>query len=682
MFTLILFLNFILLFFLFTRNDDNSFTNFRLAFTKALISIFLISAFFTEVLSFLGQLNFVTDFSCWLILSITLFVILFFKKNINLRKIKLNDQSVVIFGLMFLLILVPLFFQGLYYPPNNSDSLGYHLPRIAHWIQNNSLNHYLTGDFRQLYTPPLSEFVLLHLKLLAGSDLWFYIVQFSSMLGSMFLISLIVELFGFNYKFQILSCLLVAAIPMGILQSTTTQTDYLAAFLLCVFIFFSLRIIFSKMRSKSDFIFSGIALGLGFFTKATMAIFSFPFLLWLLVVLFIKSWKKAFYVLAFFIFIILMINFPFWIRNYNFCGNFLGPKFFIGLVKNETINAKFLISNLVRNISMHMAFPFANRVYNKLIDSFHEKILGISTQEKPITFGRETYEPFFCIDEDRSGNFFFIFILFFCLFYFLFNLKSYISAKRYNVLIYLFCLLSGYLLFSLIFKWQPWITRLDLPFFVISVPIIVCVFKDLSLRLNCLSVKAFYVLLILLGSYWMLSFLIKNKLVFATLVICGLIYYFVLQFVFKKESLWRIFILCIFVFAIPYVFFNKKSPILGNSTMFYSSHDIKFFHGKIDEYNKYVFIADVLNEYKVKNIFIEPCGCINEYWLWIIFNEKLDREFFIKNINENIGDLKEKFCAVISYIPEEQSIVKRDELQFSKFLGTERDPLSLFILRA
>jgi hypothetical protein len=35
-------------------------------------------------------------------------------------------------------------------PPNNTDSLQYHVPRIVNWIQNGSLRHYPTGFHPQL----------------------------------------------------------------------------------------------------------------------------------------------------------------------------------------------------------------------------------------------------------------------------------------------------------------------------------------------------------------------------------------------------------------------------------------------------------------------------------------------------------------------------------------------------
>ncbi|MDR1089529.1 MAG: hypothetical protein LBL79_00500 [Prevotella sp.] len=42
-------------------------------------------------------------------------------------------------------VLIITFFLALAYPPNNWDSMTYHLPRIEHWIQNGNLDHYYTS---------------------------------------------------------------------------------------------------------------------------------------------------------------------------------------------------------------------------------------------------------------------------------------------------------------------------------------------------------------------------------------------------------------------------------------------------------------------------------------------------------------------------------------------------------
>jgi hypothetical protein len=54
--------------------------------------------------------------------------------------------------------------------PNNWDSMVYVMPRVSHWIQNLTVDHYPTHSPLQLNSGPWAEFVILDFQLLAGND--------------------------------------------------------------------------------------------------------------------------------------------------------------------------------------------------------------------------------------------------------------------------------------------------------------------------------------------------------------------------------------------------------------------------------------------------------------------------------------------------------------------------------
>ena len=58
--------------------------------------------------------------------------------------------------------------------PYNWDSMTYHLPRIAYWAQNRSVEHYATNCVRQVSSPVLAEFVNLHVYVLSRGHDWFF----------------------------------------------------------------------------------------------------------------------------------------------------------------------------------------------------------------------------------------------------------------------------------------------------------------------------------------------------------------------------------------------------------------------------------------------------------------------------------------------------------------------------
>ena len=78
-------------------------------------------------------------------------------------------------------------------PPNNWDSLVYHMGRVPHWIQNRSIEHYPTNIKTQIYYPPFAEWVILHFQILSGSDRFANFVQWFSLLGSAVAASLIAK---------------------------------------------------------------------------------------------------------------------------------------------------------------------------------------------------------------------------------------------------------------------------------------------------------------------------------------------------------------------------------------------------------------------------------------------------------------------------------------------------------
>ena len=65
---------------------------------------------------------------------------------------------------------IALFIVALVSPPNNVDSLLYHMPRVVHWAQNQSLEHFPAPHIGQNVRPYWAEAAILHLRVLWGDD--------------------------------------------------------------------------------------------------------------------------------------------------------------------------------------------------------------------------------------------------------------------------------------------------------------------------------------------------------------------------------------------------------------------------------------------------------------------------------------------------------------------------------
>ena len=171
-------------------------------------------------------------------------------------------------------------------PPNNYDSMTYHMSRVAHWVQNGSVAHYPTHILRQIYQTPWAEFALLQMQVTCGGDRCANLVQWAAMVGSVAGVSWIARQLGAGPRGQVFAAVLCATIPMGLLQATSTQNDYVLAFWLVCLVTFVLAVV-SDTGGASDrksAVAAGAALGLALLTKGTGYLLACPFVLWLGVV--------------------------------------------------------------------------------------------------------------------------------------------------------------------------------------------------------------------------------------------------------------------------------------------------------------------------------------------------------------------------------------------------------------
>ena len=104
-------------------------------------------------------------------------------------------------------------------PPQTWDSLNYHMSRVAHWAQNQSVKPFATGIEIQNSIPPGAELGMLHLYVLDGGDRYVNFIEWFAMLGSLVGVSLMAKRFGAKRNGQIISVVFAVTIPMGIVQA-------------------------------------------------------------------------------------------------------------------------------------------------------------------------------------------------------------------------------------------------------------------------------------------------------------------------------------------------------------------------------------------------------------------------------------------------------------------------------
>jgi hypothetical protein len=218
------------------------------------------------------------------------------------------------------LVAVVLLAVAIISPPNTYDSALYHMARVMHWQQNASLRPYPALVEHQLHKPIWAETAILHLRMLWGNDRPANLVQWFSMVGSLIVASGIGALLKGGRGGQILAAAFCVSIPMGVLQATSTQNDYVPAFWgACI----AYLVVLSMRRELKtwELVSLATATGLGVLTKGTMFVYAPPFIAWFLIhELVVRGPRKAIRGAFAITGVAVLLNLGFWSRNIQVYG--------------------------------------------------------------------------------------------------------------------------------------------------------------------------------------------------------------------------------------------------------------------------------------------------------------------------------------------------------------------------
>lgn len=492
--------------------------------TKSVIENTLITVIFfsilvvlsTEILSLFHQLNSKGIIFFWTFVSLTGASIIFknkeiiksqnyfdFKKKISILSKYSFFLKLCVFSTLILVI--GFFLQGIYYAPNNWDSMTYHLPRIMHWIQNQSVENYATHIERQLYQPLLVEYFILHLTLLLNNDILSNSIQFSYFIFTTFAIIGILRLFNISNKFQLIALILCFTLPEALLQASSTQNDLGHSFYILTSIYFGIKY-YKNLRFIHLFLFSS-SIGLSLLTKAIAYIYA-PVIILILGLFLLRKIiieqkiKPIIFHSIIAIIPLIFINFGHSYRNYLITDNILGttPSITKGIVFEKT-SPKIILSNCIKNIALHSDSYFVKNLGNKITEKAHLMMhLDINEKGTNVFDMKFNAVSFWKNHEDTQPNFLHIVIFFSCIFLFLIQT---IKAKKIKIfqLSLLFLIVIQFILFCSYLCWEPWNTRLHLPLFYEMIVFNILVLADIKLSFVKLASYILLPLLIYYGFY-------------------------------------------------------------------------------------------------------------------------------------------------------------------------------------
>lgn len=440
---------------------------------KAHLVIFAFVAITTEALSLIQAISFRGVLAAWLLLLAvcTGIATLLMRRRRPIPSLPvlrgMAPLKLVLVGTIVLVLGITLV-TAILYPPNNWDSMTYHMSRVAHWISNNNVSFYPTSISRQNYQMPLAEFAIMHIQMLTGLDLYANLVQWVSFLVLICLAQLSAAELGLSKRQQLLSAVIMTTLPMAILQASSTQNDLVVSSFVVSFGVFMLRM--RRCLSAENVLLTSIALGLALLTKGTAYVYCAAIGASLAVSILLEHKTRrdqilrATAALALVVIFALVLNAGHLTRNYKRYGRFLSTE--SQRYQNEDMSGVSLLANLARNGALHLGTP--SRATEYLYRAM-QAALGPQLNNPKTTWPGTSFEIPHSRHEDTAGN----------LFHMLIVLSSALSLPilwlrgRYTTAIwYAIGTMLGAVLYCWVFKWQPWASRLHTPLFALAAPLL------------------------------------------------------------------------------------------------------------------------------------------------------------------------------------------------------------------
>ena len=365
-------------------------------------------------------------------------------------------------------LVLPVFAAALLWPPNNYDCAVYHLPRVFAWAQQGSVAHFPTPIARQLYQPPLMEYLLLQLQLLDAPVFAFNFFAACVLLGAGLASSLIVQRMVAKAWAGPLAFTLIVTLPSAVLQGSDPKNDILLGFWCLAAAYWALDFrAYGRIGSLAG---AGLALALAVLTKGTAWIM-LPALGLLLALAPARAWTAAVrrpgLLLA--IGLALAVVLPHHLRNQATFGNPLTVPSGPGdpAYGNDRHDSGAVISNVLRNLAIELQTPWpaVNAGIQAPVAALH-RLLHEDLNSPGTTWPGTAFDvaPPARWHEDMMPNPLATLLLAAA------GLTAVVRRRSVGpeALLLGGAALLSFLLFCTLLKWQPWHSRLHLPIYFLG----------------------------------------------------------------------------------------------------------------------------------------------------------------------------------------------------------------------
>jgi len=440
------------------------------AIADAFLAWTIVSYGATELLGLLGQIAFQPFFVLWIVADGWVLV----------RLWKVRDRAyefwqwrnTLPFWIVAAVATVTLFI-AVTTVPNNWDSQTYHLPRIEHWIQDGSLEFYPTSIARQNEYGPLAEILLLQTRVLSGSDFFYPLVQWLSMLCSVAAVFRITRQLGGSETQRWITAVFVTTLPIGILESTSTQNDYVVAALLACFVTLGIEVITRPQASFGLLLAATAAAGLSGIAKPIGYLLGAGFALWFAVSLsrrvVLEIWMSR---VAGALVVLTLVMAPSAVRYAAAHGATQSD--LAKYATNGSFGVRQTLDNLIRDgmLNFNTGISKVDAFTNRAVESITHR-LGLDVYREDTS---EPEHPFsmppgglYLFHEDHAPNLLHSILVIVALIFMAIRWPTPAPRLRLH---YWGAWLIGIIVFAAILRWNPFQTRYHLPAFVLVAPVV------------------------------------------------------------------------------------------------------------------------------------------------------------------------------------------------------------------
>jgi len=291
-------------------------------------------------------------------------------------------------------------------PPNNWDSMTYHLPRVMNWVQNGSVEYYATGNGRQVVQPPLSSYATLQSIITTRQDYLVNLVQWVAGVWCLVVVGAIAKQLKASNGVAMLAVFFAATIPIGIAESTTTQNEWLMSLWVLLMAYLWLSYNSGRFTFRLVALASGGLIFCAAATKQQSLAFTTVFLAVLLVTVLFRQGFWRFLVMATTGVIGASLALaPQFIRNYLSFGSVLSDPVMLEIMTDQRAGiSRSIPADLVVHALFNVPVPHfipVEQLGNILLGPF-----GQSTRSVFSSWGLDRYLPFpgLQVHEDSAAS--------------------------------------------------------------------------------------------------------------------------------------------------------------------------------------------------------------------------------------------------------------------------------------